>query len=210
MELYYQDTLHILLAMLIGLIIGAEREYRSKPAGLRTLMLVSVGACLFTILSIKIGVNNPDRIASNIITGIGFLGAGAIFKDNNNISGLTTATSIWICSALGMAVGAGYVYIAFAGSIAVIIVLSLLGFLESYIDDRSRTREYRIVTAYTSKTLLEYEELFKENGLQVKRGAQTIATAVITGNWKLTGSKQSHKKLLDILLQDAAVKELDF
>src|SRR3954464_9304347 len=97
-----EDLLLIFLSIVVGLIVGAEREYKSKSAGLRTLMLVCVGSCTFTILSIKIGTAHPDRLAANIITGIGFLGAGAIFKDENKINGVTTACTIWITASLGM------------------------------------------------------------------------------------------------------------
>ena len=86
------EMYRLLLALLIGAVIGAEREYRSKSAGLRTMIMVSVSSCLFTMLSIKIGVDNPDRLAANVLTGLGFLGAGVIFKDENRISGITTAT----------------------------------------------------------------------------------------------------------------------
>lgn len=106
------ELLLIIISVIIGLIIGAEREYRNKSAGLRTFILVCFGSCLFTILSIKIGVENPDRLAANIITGIGFLGAGVIFKDDNKIGGITTATTIWATASLGMSVGSGYVYLA--------------------------------------------------------------------------------------------------
>ncbi|MGS0014437.1 MgtC/SapB family protein, partial [Escherichia coli] len=99
-----------------GLLIGVEREYKNKAAGLRTLMLVTTGSCIFTIISMQIGIANPDRLAANIVTGIGFLGAGAIFKDENRVSGLTTATTIWICAALGMAVGAGLIKVAILGT----------------------------------------------------------------------------------------------
>lgn len=210
MQLYYDDLFKILVSMLIGLLIGVEREYRSKPAGLRTLMLVSVGSCIFTMLSIKIGTGNPDRLAANIITGIGFLGAGAIFKDDNRINGLTTATTIWVCAALGMSVGAGYIFLAFAGATAVLCVLSLLVFAERYIDTRSTTRDYRIVCAYTDTTLREYEKIFIALNLAVIRGPQTLSDQNITGHWKLTGSKANHEKLLSVLLTDPAIKELDF
>lgn len=86
------ELLLIIISVIIGLIIGAEREYRNKSAGLRTFILVCFGSCLFTILSIKIGVENPDRLAANIITGIGFLGAGVIFKDDNKIGGITSCS----------------------------------------------------------------------------------------------------------------------
>ncbi|MBC7628192.1 MAG: MgtC/SapB family protein [Ferruginibacter sp.] len=210
MQLYYGDVFKIIVAMVIGLIIGVEREYRSKPAGLRTLMLVSVGSCIFTMLSVKIGINNPDRLAANIITGIGFLGAGAIFKDDNRVSGLTTATTIWVCAALGMSVGSGYIFLAFAGAAAVLCVLSLLVFAEHYIDTRSGTRGYRIVCVFTHNTLEYYEKIFNDVHLEVSRGTQTVEAQNITGHWKLTGSKASHDKLITILLNDPAIKELDF
>jgi putative Mg2+ transporter-C (MgtC) family protein len=210
MQLYYDDVVKILVSMLVGLLIGIEREYRSKPAGLRTLMLVSVGSCIFTMLSLKIGTANPDRLAANIITGIGFLGAGAIFKDDNRINGLTTATTIWVCAALGMSIGAGHVFLAFVGATAVLFVLSLLVFAERYIDTRSTTRDYRIVCTYTADTLEAYEKIFKAAHMNVIRGTQTLSQQNITGNWKLTGSKASHENLINVLLKDPAIKELDF
>src|SRR5438445_542795 len=82
------------------------------------------------------------------------------FKDYNRINGLTTATTIWVCAALGMSVGAGYIFLAFVGATAVLCVLSLLVFAEHYIDTRSTTRDYRIVCAYTDNTLREYEKIF--------------------------------------------------
>jgi putative Mg2+ transporter-C (MgtC) family protein len=210
MQSYYQDVLNIVIAMFIGLIIGAEREYRSKPAGLRTLMLVSVGSCIFTMLSLKIGTANPDRLAANIITGIGFLGAGAIFKDDNKISGITTATTIWICAALGMSVGSGHLFLAFAGAVSVIIVLSLLVYLETYIDNNSRTRDYRIVIDSNHNTLRHYEHIFTSHHLKITRGTQSITAANSTGRWQLTGSKNQHHLLVNILLKDPSIKELDF
>ena len=105
-----QDLSKLLISVIIGAIIGMEREYRGKAAGFRTIILICIGSTLFTIFSIQIGdKSNPDRIAANIITGIGFLGAGAIFRDVNNLTrGLNTATIIWITAALGMGIGAGH------------------------------------------------------------------------------------------------------
>ncbi|HEX7844380.1 MAG TPA: MgtC/SapB family protein, partial [Chitinophagaceae bacterium] len=87
--------LRFLLAALWGGVVGAEREYRSKSAGFRTMIMISVGSCFFTMMSAFIGAgNNPDRIASNIVTGIGFLGAGVIFRGDNRVNGITTAATI--------------------------------------------------------------------------------------------------------------------
>lgn len=99
---FQNELLLICISVVIGIIIGTEREYRNKSAGLRTFILVSFGSCLFTILSIKIGIENPDRLAANIITGIGFLGAGVIFKDDNKVAGITRLQlfgqpRLWAC-----------------------------------------------------------------------------------------------------------------
>ena len=206
----YTDIIKLLAAMLIGLLIGSEREYRSKPAGLRTLMLVTLGSCIFTILSLKIGTANPDRLAANIITGIGFLGAGAIFKDENKINGLTTATTIWVCAALGVSIGADYFIMAIAGTIITILVLSLLVFVEKRIDHYSCTRSYRITCSYNNSTLHHYEQVFHSCGLRVHRNKQSKTQQYITGQWMLTGSKQAHDQLTLLLLKDEMILELDF
>ena len=105
MEIHFETALQLLISFVIGAAIGLEREYRSKAAGLRTMIMICFGSTIFTEISISLGASSPDRIASTIITGIGFLGAGVIFKDGLTINGITTATTIWIAAALGMAVG---------------------------------------------------------------------------------------------------------
>jgi putative Mg2+ transporter-C (MgtC) family protein len=118
--------LRIVLAALVGVVIGWEREKVNRPAGLRTYALVCVGSALFTILSIDaFGAADPSRIAAQIITGIGFLGAGTIFKYKNKVLGLTTAAGLWAIAGVGMGFGAGYY---FATSIAAIIIFFLLRF----------------------------------------------------------------------------------
>ena len=106
------STLKLIVAGVLGGLIGYERETDSKPAGFRTMILVSMGSCLFTIASINIaktgdGLFDPGRLASGIVTGIGFLGAGAILRSSGQVLGLTTAASIWLVAAVGMAVGMG-------------------------------------------------------------------------------------------------------
>lgn len=204
------DIYHLLMALAIGAIIGAEREYRSKSAGLRTMIMVSLASCLFTILSIKIGVENPDRLAANILTGLGFLGAGVIFKDDNRISGITTATTIWMVAALGMAAGAGYEYLAFIGTILVLIVLIFLVYFQDKIEAIHQSRNYRILCDYQQETLDKYEELFKQYNMKVLRGVQNKTEKQIIGSWVVIGSAQNHKKLTHYLLLDPNIKELSF
>ncbi|MFW2174766.1 MgtC/SapB family protein [Acinetobacter guillouiae] len=204
------DIYHLLMALAIGAIIGAEREYRSKSAGLRTMIMVSLASCLFTILSIKIGVQNPDRLAANILTGLGFLGAGVIFKDDNRISGITTATTIWMVAALGMAAGAGYEYLAFVGTLLVLVVLVFLVYFQEKIEAIHQARNYRILCDYQQETLDKYEELFKHYNMKILRGVQNKTEKQIVGRWVLIGSAQNHKKLTNYLLLDQEIKELSF
>lgn len=137
--------LQLLISFAIGTAIGVEREYRSKAAGLRTMIMICLGSTIFTEISIGLGgPNNADRIASTIVSGIGFLGAGVIFKDGLNVSGLTTATTIWISAALGMAVGAGEYFIALVGSAVVLVVLIGFERVKILIERLHQTRTYKI------------------------------------------------------------------
>lgn len=206
-----EDIKHILIALAIGALIGAEREYRSKSAGLRTMILVSLGSCLFTILSMRIGTPaSADRIAANIITGIGFLGAGVIFKDENRVGGITTATTIWMVAALGMAVGSGHYQAAMVSTAAVLVVLMFLAPMQSIIERFNRTRKYRIMVPYRHETLKKYEQLFKKYKLKSTRGTQSKIEDMIVGSWEVHGPDKSHEKMIQHLLKDPDIKEFDF
>lgn len=113
----------VFLAMVLGSLIGLQRERWGKPAGPRTHALVTAGSALFTILSMNaFGTGDVSKVASNIVVGIGFLGAGLIFHKDDRVQGLTTAAGFWAASAVGMAIGAGY-YILGAGMTALMLVL---------------------------------------------------------------------------------------
>src|SRR5687767_609899 len=144
MEINLETALQLFISFVIGTAIGLEREYRSKAAGLRTMIMICFGSTIFTEISISLGESSPDRIASTIITGIGFLGAGVIFKDGLTINGITTATTIWIAAALGMAVGAGEYFIALTGSVIVLIVLVALQNVTRWIERFNQARTYTI------------------------------------------------------------------
>ena len=111
MDFVQEDAIRLGIALVIGGLIGAEREYHGKAAGLRTMIMICVGSTLFTMISDRIG-GSGDRIAANIVNGIGFLGAGIIFREDSRVKGLTTAATVWVVSALGMCVGAGQYMIA--------------------------------------------------------------------------------------------------
>lgn len=119
-------VLRILLAAVLGAIIGYQREKAHRPAGLRTHILISTGAALFTVISgLGFPTADPSRIAAGIVTGIGFLGAGTILHRTRVVEGLTTAASIWVIAAIGMAAGVGLYIISAATTVIVFLVLLL-------------------------------------------------------------------------------------
>ncbi len=115
----------LLLAVVLGILVGVEREIVHKPAGLRTHALVSLGACLFTVVSIDYFDVDPARIAAGIVTGIGFIGAGSIIAEKGHVQGVTTAASLWCVAAIGLAVGVGAYVLAAVSSVLVFGVLWL-------------------------------------------------------------------------------------
>jgi putative Mg2+ transporter-C (MgtC) family protein len=162
-------ALRLLISFGVGAAIGLEREYRSKAAGLRTMIMICLGSTIFTEISIHLGANNPDRLAANIVTGIGFLGGGVIFKDGLTITGITTATTIWISAALGMAVGAGEYFIAVVGSGVVLIVLTVLEKVQGVVERIHQTRTYKIFFELSGGFDHVLEKAIKDIGLGYKK-----------------------------------------
>jgi putative Mg2+ transporter-C (MgtC) family protein len=128
----------LLIAALLGGMIGAERELRRKSAGFRTNILIAMGSALFTIVSITLApsASDPTRIAAQIVTGIGFLGAGAIMRTANRVQGLTTAATVWVNAALGVAAGGGEYRAALLGGAITLAVLLILAPIERAMERR--------------------------------------------------------------------------
>ena len=209
MDFAEEDLIRLGISLVIGGLIGAEREYHGKSAGLRTMIMICVGSALFTMISGRIG-GSGDRIAANIVNGIGFLGAGIIFRENNRVKGLTTAATVWAVSALGMCVGAGHYDIALVGFVFILGSLLLLVNLANRIHKLNQIRDYKIVTAFHNKTLKQYEELFDEFGLKSTRNQQQRIGTEIIGYWRVSGSEENHEKCIKRLLRDPEVKEFTF
>jgi len=129
----------LLLAAGLGAALGLEREYRQKPAGLRTNILIAVGSALFTIMSASIaqGGADPGRIAAQIVTGIGFLGGGAIMRNRDTVHGMTTAATIWVNAAIGVAAGTGQYALATFAAALTLVVLVVLPPIETYFERRA-------------------------------------------------------------------------
>ena len=169
--------LRLALATLLGAIIGFEREYHAKEAGIRTHLLVALGACLFMILSVY-GFDfmldrdhvsfDPSRIASQVVTGIGFIGAGTIILQKQMVRGLTTAAGLWVTAAIGLACGNGMYLIAIVTTAIVLISLGLINVYLPYISQRERhitflVEDYAVMTDILERlrqekiTVLNYE-----------------------------------------------------
>ena len=116
-------VLRLVLAVVLGGIVGIERELVHKPAGLRTHMLVSLGSCLFTVISVYDFGMDPARIASGIVAGIGFIGAGAVIAERSRVVGITTAASLWVTASIGLATGVGSYTLSITTAILVFAIL---------------------------------------------------------------------------------------
>ncbi|MDD5431789.1 MAG: MgtC/SapB family protein [Candidatus Omnitrophica bacterium] len=131
----YQIILRLLLSVFLGGLIGLERQFKRRNAGLRTHILVTMGSCLIMLTSLYVfdiykDKADPSRIAAGVITGIGFLGAGTIMRDTEGVRGLTTAASLWVASAIGLAVGVGFIRASFVATVISLIVLFLFRHFE--------------------------------------------------------------------------------
>lgn len=200
----------LFFVFIVGGLIGAEREYRSKSAGFRTMILICLGSFLFTTFSIAISGSTNDRIASNIVTGIGFLGAGVIFRSDNSINGITTAASIWVTAALGMGIGNGQYFLVIISTLVVLVSLFFLTRLEDKIDDINQSRNCKITNPYKEDLLYQYEAIIKECDLRFKRIKQTKSGTDLTGSWLIKGSEKAHKQFVERILHDPSVKEFEF
>ncbi len=144
------DALKVAVAALLGSLIGLERNWKRHPAGLRTNMLIAVASCLFTILSVEwFPMEGPSRdtarVAAQIVTGVGFLGAGALLQTKNSIRGLTTAATIWLVAAIGMAVGVGAFALAIFSTLLSLAGLIILAPISRRLEQRAAERQRRFM-----------------------------------------------------------------
>jgi len=194
-------SLRIGAALIIGMIVGLEREFQGKPAGIRTNILMCVGSCLIMIISLKVAresgnIADPGRIAAQVVTGVGFLCAGTIMRSRFSISGLTTAATIWVLSALGLAAGAGYYTLALLGTVAIVVVLILVRYLESYIISRRTTVKIRVEMDKSSMApSMVNEQIQKRNIPREDLRYQSEERKLIT-IFEYTASKKELDKLV--------------
>jgi len=204
-----EAIVRILVAVLVGAVIGAEREHREKGAGLRTMILVSLGAALFTLYAASADHSwqNP-QLAAGIVTGIGFLGAGVILHERGHVTGLTTAASVWLVAALGMGAGLGLYALCALSTALALVVLWLLPRLDWL--GRARTiYTYEITAAYEPARYEAICRRFAASDLKVakhyvaRRGPDMVAV------WHTYGRPENHMRVMQQFLNDPEVQAFD-
>lgn len=211
MEFMPEDAWKIFAAVVAGGLIGAEREFRDKAAGFRTIIFICLGATLFTMLSQKLGGSvDPVRIAANVVTGIGFLGAGAILREGLHVRGLTTAAAIWLSAALGMGIGGGYYLLVSLAIAASLVVLWFFPRFEILIDRLSESRTYEITCRASLDKLDDLEKAFTDAGVRYRMHKKTRIGEKMTSTWEARGRREAHENLVRMLFTDPEVDELRF
>lgn len=201
-------VIRMLVALLVGGAVGLEREFAGKPAGIRTNMLMCFGACVIMIISIEVSraggwTHDPARIAAQVVTGVGFLGAGTIIRSRFHVTGLTTAATIWVLSALGLAIGSGRILLAAVGAFFITVTLVLVRLLENVLQRYRSTHVIQITLAGRRGIVGSILEAFTRQNVRGeavevnRRGEQWTAV------FEYAVSRSRHERLL------AALADLD-
>ena len=201
-----------LAAGLFGALVGLEREIKEKPAGVRTLSLVSVGAAIFTMVSVIVAGDtaDPGRIAAQVVTWIGFLGAGAILRSPLGVVGMTTAATIWVAAAIGMVVGVGYVGAGLGLSMLVLFILNGVSRIERIYQGACEfTQATVLYEPVGGKTLIRIFDLLDEYRLKGRRtGAERGVPGLEELELHYCTTHQTHREVLNRLAGMREIREI--
>jgi putative Mg2+ transporter-C (MgtC) family protein len=201
----------LLVACLLGGAVGLEREINHKAAGVRTNLLICMGAAFFTLLSaVLAGDANPDkgRVASNIVQGVGFLGAGLILHNRSRVSGLTSAASVFVVASIGMACGAGLYAAAVAASVIVIVALQLVGLLERHANLKAYPQVYEARGRDPSLMLEAILDAMDKTGERLTNVERNVIGELQRMSFALTATKKQHERLRGKLLDEPKIEAL--
>ena len=201
-----EDLLKLFLAILAGGIIGIDRELHHKAAGFRTIILICLGATLFTILDKDMSASG--RIAANIITGVGFIGAGVILHDENRVKGLTTSASVWVSAAVGMAIGSGEYILSGFAVLLILVVMRLFVLFEARLDSQWDVRQYRFTFSLNSQKMDWLENQMSILGLKIVSLQKMKGNGQIVCLWTVSGSTAKQNLFVDSVMLDPEI--LDF
>lgn len=211
MAIEIEELIKVLLAVGIGGAIGAEREFRHRAAGFRTIIFICLGSTLFTMFSLNLGgETSPVRIAAHMVTGVGFLCAGVILDEGTRVVGLTTASTIWFTAAMGMGIGGGQYVLVGSGLVGGLVVLWIFPRFEDWIYNVREGRTYEMVATMGHHQLVELEKTFEQCGLQVKGHKQLKSSGDIVYVIEAFGSPECHERLMEKMVADSEVKEFRY
>ena len=214
----YDLVLRLMLAAALGGMIGLEREYSGKPAGFRTNMLICLGAALITEVSYNVaraaigdfgGNPDPGRIAAQIVSGIGFLGAGSILHARGGVTGLTTAATLWVVAAIGMAVGARAYVAAVFGTTLVMLALMLLGRVEDHLIARRPTDRNLNATLGSVEAIGEIETKLLALGFTVDTLRVEKSAEAVQAGFHVSGSPEKWESAIQTLLAVPGVVRIE-
>ncbi|HEV7675579.1 MAG TPA: MgtC/SapB family protein [Candidatus Angelobacter sp.] len=213
-NLLSKTMVRLMLAAVLGGIIGLERELKHKPAGLRTNMFICFGSAMFTILSNELagewGIGDHTRIAAQIIPGIGFIGAGSILHDKSGVSGITTAATLFVVASIGMAAGGGLYLEAIFATMLIYLALHLLGILERQFNLKPLRMNYIIVSEKTADDLVaEVNSILEDQGKEMQAMHLSRAGEKERLLFRVDGTHHEHKKLMDRLRQSPDLSHLE-
>lgn len=206
------DAQKLLISIALGSVVGIEREISEKPAGLKTNVLICLGSTIFTLLSLKFTgpAIDPARIAAQIVTGIGFLGAGAIMREGEQVTGLTTAATIWVVAAIGMGVGMGYHTLAAVATLATLGVQVALTRLDIIVDMMQQRQRLRIVTPSDDRAIEAVGKVLKLNRIVVMRRKVMKRGNLYQSEWWTSGPPASQEQVVCDLLKSPQVIEVSY
>jgi putative Mg2+ transporter-C (MgtC) family protein len=212
MHFEWDDLLRLLFACAAGALIGMERELRGKPAGLRTNVLICVGAALFTLISVHVAegstTHDPGRIAAQVVTGVGFIGAGAILHARGSVFGLTTAAGIWLVASIGMAFGAGALVLGGVATLLSLGVLLGLGFAESRVARWRTTAKFQIKMEPSPELSRAIKQHLRELDLPRRTWRISKVQGAYTGYLVTVGPEQRLEELQKRIMAEPGVISL--
>lgn len=223
LALSHKDILlRLLCAMVVGTVIGIEREYTHRPAGLRTHILVTLGACAVMITGQLIfhqyrpygGTADPARLAAQVISGVGFLGAGTIMREGVNVKGLTTAASLWAVACLGIAAGGGYYVVALSGMVLMFITLTLLEVVQNVLmrGTKRHAKDYEVVSPNAADAINVINHAAESCFCRISSitidNLDDGVRICFHAEFGTGGRKRRQQKFMDTLTADPAIRSL--
>jgi len=209
---FHEVVQRLVFAAAMGALIGVERDLRRRPAGIRTSMFVCLATALFTILSQELSHlwndTSPTRIASNIVQGIGFLGAGAILKDNAGLVGLTTAATIFVEAAIGMATGGGFYSIAGATTGIVLFALVVLGWAAERLSLKRRAMFFRFTTEHAQNVATEVQRLLASMKVPMRQFRVSMAGHNSVVEFEAEVSSHQEEQIITQLNREGVLTEV--